>query len=1400
MAQQGNPKNDMRFGIGIDGTAELGNTLDKLTRQFKQAESAMKANMKAFDGAGDSVEALGKHYEDLTNVVKIQEKRIDVLNKRREDAIKKYGEESKQVEKLNAQINSQTAKYNQLQSQLQKTSKEYINAQSGVTQLTKEIRECERETAQQVKALKDAGDATGAFEAKQSGLRKQFDLTEKAVEAQKRAVQMMAKEFGESSKEVTQAKNDLAKLEGQSKLASKALKSMENVDLKSVGQEAQSASGGVGELLGGLTSLGGSAVTAAIGSVVGAVAGITSGVNEAKDAINGFVGDLGVATDGAVVLSKRANELVKIGLVDNLQEAQEALAQTQQLAKKAIMGGEDDMMIAQLAVGYSKQFDTDIQETLRGATAMAENFGISVAEAFDLLTAGAQNGLNAQGDLADQMAEYSQVLGQAGFTGSEAFTMMFNGMQNGAYQVDKVNDLIKEMSISVTDGRLADNMDMFSDSTRNMFNEFKAGRATQAQVVQSMIGDFAKMEGQYGALNKASTVWSALGEDNSLKVIKSLQLTSNEFEETAGKAWDAVTANSNTSAFETIASEFKGLVNEIGLELAPMLGQFNEQISGVFEKATPHIINGLKTILGYVKPALKVLGDFGSGLWDVFKMIWETLYPKLKPILDMIWKACNEIFTELQDFWNQYGKQIMTAFQNFLEFISPLLDFVIAMVKDFVEHVIGFVKGMLDVIQGLIKTFTGIFTGDWELMWEGIKQAFSGAIKAIWEWFNILFYQKLVKGIKSLASGFTTTVQNMWTTVKNWFTQTPSQIWNGIKTWISNLLTKTGELKSRMVDTVKSLWDTIKTTFSNGKDTILKWITELPGKMAEGISKGAKGIANAFIKVFNKAIDGINGAVGFIMDGLDWVFDKLGMEKLGRPKFTKMNYYAKGTDGHRGGHAVVNDGRGAELVQMPNGQAFIPRGKNVFIPHMPKGTRVFTAEQTASMFGKNTPTFHYKNGVGNLIGKGWDWLKGTANKVKNVVSDVWDYATNPAKLFDKIVEGVFDGMGGLPLKVMKGFVSKIKDSVIGMFESSMAVGGDISTDNAHGVYQYLLDIANHAIKKFGNLTITSGYRAGDPHDHGKRNAIDIALPSSMNGSPLYTEMANYLYKRFPHQISYIIANNRVKDRSGKSGTGVHDNWTNWAEGGHLNHIHISGFGDAVGGGAGESMGGSGVERWRSIAAKALRMTGDYTPANLNALLRRMNQESGGNPRAINNWDINAKNGTPSKGLMQVIDPTFRAYARAPYNRNIYDPLSNILASINYTKRRYGSLIAGWGRIGGYENGGFINKHQIAQLGEGNKPEMVVPLSNKSRAIALLARAGQLMGVNPASATTQGSGGDISMLVALMQQQNELLQAILDKPNAVAYDSKRLARDVEPHLDAIQNRKQMQANRRNKGRF
>ena len=134
------------------------------------------------------------------------------------------------------------------------------------------------------------------------------------------------------------------------------------------------------------------------------------------------------------------------------------------------------------------------------------------------------------------------------------------------------------------------------------------------------------------------------------------------------------------------------------------------------------------------------------------------------------------------------------------------------------------------------------------------------------------------------------------------------------------------------------------------------------------------------------------------------------------------------------------------------------------------------------------------------------------------------------------------------------------------------------------------------------------------------------------------------------------------------------------------------FGKLFGGG------GSGVQRWAGLVAQVLAMFGQ--PLSLvPTVLRRMNQESGGNPNAINLWDSNAKMGDPSRGLMQTIGSTFNRFAGPFRGRGIYDPLANIYASFAYALSTYGSLAAAFNRAGGYASGTKSARRGWAWVGE-----------------------------------------------------------------------------------------------------
>lgn len=171
-----------------------------------------------------------------------------------------------------------------------------------------------------------------------------------------------------------------------------------------------------------------------------------------------------------------------------------------------------------------------------------------------------------------------------------------------------------------------------------------------------------------------------------------------------------------------------------------------------------------------------------------------------------------------------------------------------------------------------------------------------------------------------------------------------------------------------------------------------------------------------------------------------------------------------------------------------------------------------------------------------------------------------------------------------------------------------------------------------------------------------------------------------------------------------------------------------------GGGSGTPYTGpiaGGVQQWSGLVLQALSMIGQ--PASwLSTVLRRMNQESGGNPNAINLWDANAAAGHPSIGLMQVIGPTFAANHVPGTSNNIYDPLANIAAGLNYAVHRYGTLAA-LNQPGGYDSGGYLQPGYTMTYNGTGKPEPVFTSGQWD-----------LLRTNMQNAGTNGTGNTINV--------------------------------------------------------
>ncbi|HIH2449784.1 TPA: tape measure protein [Enterococcus faecium] len=1228
MAGKGQPAGNIKLGISLDST-NFGNTLDEINAKVKQAESNMRANLKAYDSAGRSYEAFSQKTKDLSTVMEGQNAKVRELTKRRDEAISKYGEESKQVANLNTQINNATAKYNAYSRQLNDTKKKLVYSKTAVNDLSNEIKENERQMNAEVKALKAAGDESGAFEAKQKGLAKQTELSEKAIEEQRKVVKLMADEFGDSADETEDAKRALEKLERQSQISSRQLEALKSSSdqsgkkIEDFGDKSTRSARKLDGLKDKLSSLKGA-------FSFGAVAGLAhNAISSVVSGVQGLVGEAVNASDSLMKFSKTM-EFANFG-------------------KSQIESSKKEMK------DYADKTVYGLEEILNTTAQLASNGIPNYTE----LTKAAGN-LNA-------------VAGGSSETFKSVAMMLTQTAGAGKLTTENWNQLAD--AIPGASGLLQDAMLKNGAYTGNFRDAMAQGQITSDEFNQAIV--------QLGM------------NDGAVKAATST--------DTLSGSWEQMKS--------TVINGLQSIIEKIGVE---NITGFINTLSTKIEEAMPSISN----FMGKLGEFAKWIADNREPLtWLVGIIGGITLAIKGLGIASIVFGAIS----------------ISTG------------GLVVAL---------GALVGALVVAYTKSETFRNIVNKAFQTVWSIVKP----------------IIDRLVQGFKD------------WWTVMSW-------LWGKISGWAVNVWNKFGEIKTNVSRAVTETWTGIKKSFSGGIDTVVNWMKDLPNNIARAVLNGKNAITNAFKSVFNAALKAIGKPVNAIIHGASWVLEKLGADKL---QEWEVPQYAKGTPA--GGHPIngpmmVNDGRGAETVITPDGRAFIPKGRNVVL-NAPKGTHVLTAEETAYMTGNKAPRYRYAKGTG-FFGNLWNNVKGFAgdvgNKLKDVVGDVWDFVTDPGALARKVLNGlgVLEGLVKYPLDVGKGILSKATEALTNKITELFSSGSLDTSMGMQGVYKYLADVAVAVMKKFPGFQVTSGYREGDPYSHGKHNAIDIALPGVVNGSPRYTEAANYAFEKFANKIGYVITNGKVRDRSGQSGQPATGAWEPWPDGDHYDHVHLNGVRDPQGGlvSGGDSVGGSGVERWRPYVKRALKMNNLPTSsAYVDAWMRQIQTESGGNPLAIGGNDGLADGN--ATGLLQTKPGTFAANAFPGYG-NIMSGFDNILAAINYAKKRYGSGMLGViGRGHGYANGGTVNQHQIAEIAEGNKPEIIIPLdkAKRSRAMQLLAIAQDKLGVKPKSANNSSdSSGTLETLVSLMIQQNNLLSKILAKDTSVKLDGKPIADNTNGYL-------------------
>ncbi|MCD7130537.1 tape measure protein [Limosilactobacillus agrestis] len=195
-----------------------------------------------------------------------------------------------------------------------------------------------------------------------------------------------------------------------------------------------------------------------------------------------------------------------------------------------------------------------------------------------------------------------------------------------------------------------------------------------------------------------------------------------------------------------------------------------------------------------------------------------------------------------------------------------------------------------------------------------------------------------------------------------------------------------------------------------------------------------------------------------------------------------------------------------------------------------------------------------------------------------------------------------------------------------------------------------------------------------------------------------------------------------------------------------------------------------------IRAAAAKMHVAISGADISHIMNVIKHESGGNARAVNNWDVNAKNGDPSKGILQFISSTFRKYAVAGHT-NIYSPFDQLLAMFNDTTWRSDLTLGGWGPTGGrrFATGGEVFGLTNAIIGDNPEHHEFVLNPYAVSAEPLLDRAFEATAqAQPASSSTGNGNSKLDQMIDLL---GKVLVAIESQDTNVYLDGEKITDDT-----------------------
>ncbi|MBS1007794.1 tape measure protein [Leuconostoc suionicum] len=942
-------------------------------------------------------------------------------------------------------------------------------------------------------------------------------------------------------------------------------------------------------------------------------------------------------------------------------------------------------------------------------------------------------------------------------------------------------------------------------STMAVFGKTKAVFGTLSGLIikPKVDGSSAKRElGIIGKIGKGigkSVVWT--GKLAVKSVLKSLELIGTATIKTGKALW--WTAKLATKVFLKSLELLGGAVIKSG----KLIGKGLKYTSSVATKGAKLAMTGLVKTAKVTGTGIKLAFNFLKAnplillvtAITAVVVAFAELYKHNKKFRNFV----NDLVKSAQQFFKGIGKWFGQAYKTIMNFFKDILNFV---KKDWKEILLFIVNPFAGAFA-LVYKHNDKFRKAVNNLVKDVVNFFKNMSKSIGNIFNDMFrnISKIYNNIKDFIGDTTHNIYknwvNQWKSIFNFFGDT----WNNIKKFGSNSI---NSLKGTFDDVLGKIGKSFSNTWNGIKDGFKA--------MWDGMKQLAGDGINAVIKIPNAGIDGINGLIH------DFGGPKKAIDKIPKVKFANGTgaiqelTHAVLNDGNDS----PETGNKETLIH-PDGKMEVVQGTNTERLLLP-GTEVLNARETAMFMGMQGIK-HFASGTGfwskllsgvgstvsNVAGSAWNGLKDGVDKFTKMFSYITGAVADPSGTLGKVlnlksggVSSVMDGIaGGAYKKVTSTATDWWKELWSMANESSSSGAGETKDDYLYKNKAkdsgtdpwgyYFRECVSFVASRLKNLGVSTNLFS---HLGNGADWVNASVPHSK--TPKVGDVAVYgAGSEFGNHVAMVsgVQGDKISgDEYNWSGDGQYHTYSGRKASGATTFLD---FGKSIASTAKEvstnsplaklikkQTGGmmdwikkfiapindsssgtdNDVQSWSDDVKKALSKLGLSTSGSMvSKVLKQIQTESGGNAKAVQGGytDVNT-GGNEAQGLMQVTPSTFKAYALSGHT-DPFNGYDSILAGLNYAKSRYGDSLSYLGQGHGYANGGLITKNQMIEVGEGNQPEMIIPLDGmkSSRGFELLGKTAVAMAARD-GATGSSATSDSSALEAKIEQGNQLLSSMV----------------------------------------